>query len=82
MRRIILLMLASNSLSAFSSGLMSGPVNRSSQIRQVRDVAGQSQAIGRTQGAPIAPAAPTLKPGMTLAPGQTLPRGSLLNLSV
>ncbi len=76
MRLIILSMLSSSSLSAFSAAINPSPVSQTPRPRPVRSVGNEAQASpavatsGTTGGIP------------KVAPGQILPRGSLLNLSV
>ncbi len=80
MRLIILSMLSSSSLSAFSAAINPSPVSQTPRPRPVRSVGNEAQASpavatsGTTGGA--AGGIPKV------APGQILPRGSLLNLSV
>ncbi len=82
MRLMMLRMLSSNSLTAFSTSLAQGGINSSAvgpgaAISRVRAVGSQAQP----QGAPVAK---LLSPDASSSapPSRALPRGSLLDLSV
>lgn len=78
MRLIILSMLSSSSLSAFSAAINPNPVSQPPRLRPVRSVGSEPQASSAvsTSGAGATGGIPSV------APSQMLPRGSLLNLSV
>jgi hypothetical protein len=83
MRRMILRMIATGSLSAFSSTALQG---LPSQTARIGGAPGAVQQARTTQVPPQAQPAPSVPqdPGKTGAhpPGRVLPRGSLLDLSV
>ena len=70
MRRIVLRMLSTNSLQAFSGAATTAPLHRPGPVRLVR---AQPDERGQTHAAAGLPSVP---------PATKLPRGSLLNLSV
>ena len=76
MRWMILRMIATGSLSAFSAPALQGPGAVSGGVVPVRTV--------RTPAAPAQGALPALgsAPASTPQPGRTPPRGSLLDISV
>lgn len=69
---MILRMLSTNSLSAFSSATTASALNRSSPLRLVRDQPQQMQQPAPSMKSMLPNAMPSVAP----------PRGSLLNLSV
>ena len=75
MRRMILRMIATGSLSAFSASALQGPGALGGAIWPPR--------VGTLPGAPAAPAGNQAAPDpAAVQPGRTPPRGSLLDLSV
>lgn len=78
MRRIILRMIATNSLSAFSSATTTRALGSTGPVRLVRSLASDTDVKASGIKSPQSG-----KPAVMTAPsGQNLPRGSLLNLSV
>ncbi len=75
MRRMVLRMIATGSLSAFSAASLQGPAALGGGVTRVRTPELPS-APARPPGAVPAP------PAGAAAPGRALPRGSLLDLSV
>lgn len=76
MRRMIVRMIATGSLSAFSAAALQGPGAIGGGPMPVRFPKVPSGSGGGSSAAPPAP------PPAAAQPGQALPRGSLLDLSV
>lgn len=76
MRRMILRMIATGSLSAFSAAALHGPGALGGAVHPVR-----TPPLPPRPAAPAAAAAPSA-PQTAPQPGRILPRGSLLDLSI
>ncbi len=84
MRLMMLSMLSSNSLSAFSASLAQGGINPSSGINAPSGVS-RVRAVELGAQSTVAPAPKLVQPdtgGTGAPPSRLLPRGSLLDMSV
>ncbi len=76
MRTMILAMLSTSSLSAFSASVTQSRLDRLAAAQPARSAAPSQGSQNPAQ------AAPTGRGGASAPPGQILPRGSLLDMSV
>lgn len=77
MRLIVLRMLATNSLSAFSTSVTTGRLDAGGAVQKARTLQPSPPAAAPGTSPTLA-----LKPDAQIPAGRSLPRGSLLNLSV